>query len=85
MIGPQGGASSLGTLEDMLRKSLDTGISLHGGPFPAEGNLVCGGEARIPGTLIDERRKALVVGHLSARNSMKGTLREGSFTGEPKR
>jgi hypothetical protein len=23
-----------------------------------------------------------VVGHLSARDSMKGTLREGSFTGE---
>jgi len=41
--GASGGAPSLGTLEDMLRKSLDTGISLHGGPFPAEGNLVCGG------------------------------------------
>jgi len=26
-----------------------------------------------------------VVGHLSARNSMKGTLREGSFTGEPEK
>jgi len=25
-----------------------------------------------------------VVGHLSARDSMKTTLREGSFTGEPK-
>jgi len=35
------------------------------------------------GTLIGEWR-ALVVGHLSARDSMKGTLREGSFTGEPK-
>ena len=30
-------------LEDMLGKSLDTGISLHGGPFLAEGNLVCMG------------------------------------------
>ena len=40
---PGGGAPSLGTLEDMLIKSLDTAISLHGGPFPAEGNLVCGG------------------------------------------
>jgi len=29
-------------------------------------------------------RRALVVGHLSARDSMKGTLREGSFSGEPK-
>ena len=25
-----------------------------------------------------------MVGHLSVRDSMKGTLREGSFTGEPK-
>jgi hypothetical protein len=39
-----GGVPSLGTLEDMLRKSPDKGISPHGGPFPAEGNLVCGGE-----------------------------------------
>ena len=28
----------------ILRKSPDTGISLHGGPFPSEGNLVHGGE-----------------------------------------
>jgi hypothetical protein len=51
--GLRGGAPSLGTLEDMLGKSLDMGIILHGGPFPAKGNLVCGG-AHIPGTLIDE-------------------------------
>ena len=38
-----GGAPSLGTLEYMLRKSLDTDISFHEGPFPSEGNLVCGG------------------------------------------
>ena len=44
-----------------------------------------GGGCHIPGTLIDERRRALVVGHLSARDSMKGTLRDGSFIGEPKR
>jgi hypothetical protein len=52
--GSRGGAPSMGTLEDMLGKSPDTGISLHGGPFPSEGNLVCvwGGGARIPGTLI---------------------------------
>ena len=37
------GAPSLGTLEDKLGKSPDTGISLHGGPFPPKGNLVCGG------------------------------------------
>jgi hypothetical protein len=56
-------------------------ISLHWVPFPSEGNLGCGGGV-IPGTLIDERRRALVVGHLSARDSMKGTLGEGSFTAE---
>jgi len=43
-VGGLKGAPSMGTLEDMLRKSLDAGISLHGGPFPAEGNLVCGGQ-----------------------------------------
>jgi hypothetical protein len=52
--GPWGGAPSRGTLEDMLRKSPDTGISLHGGPFPSGGNLVYGEGARISGTLIDE-------------------------------
>jgi len=41
--------------------------------------------AHILGTLIDEWRRALVVGHLSVRDSMKGALREGSFTGEPER
>jgi len=41
--GASGGVPSLGTLEDMLRKSPDTGISHHGGPFPPEGNLVWGG------------------------------------------
>jgi hypothetical protein len=41
--GASGGAPSLGTLEDTSRKSPDAGISLHGDPFPSEGNLVCGG------------------------------------------
>jgi hypothetical protein len=41
--GASEGAPSLGTLEDILIKSLDEGISLHGGPFPPKGNLVCGG------------------------------------------
>jgi hypothetical protein len=31
-VPPGGGAPSLGTLEDMLRKSPDIVISLHGGP-----------------------------------------------------
>jgi hypothetical protein len=37
--GPLGRAPLLGTLEDMLRKTLDMGISLHRGPFMSEGNL----------------------------------------------
>jgi hypothetical protein len=51
--GPLGRAPLLGTLEDMLRKALDTGVSLHRGPFTSEGNLESGGEARILGTLND--------------------------------
>ena len=52
-----GGAPSLGTLEDVLGKSPDTSISLHGGPFPSESNLVRGeegGGACLQGTLLDE-------------------------------
>ena len=40
--GPLGRAPLLGTLEDMLRKAPDTGISLHMGPFMSEGNLESG-------------------------------------------
>jgi hypothetical protein len=69
------GVPSLGTLENMLGKPLDVGISLHGGPLPSGGNLVCGGKAHIPGNL--------VMGHLSARDTMKGTVREDCFTGKP--
>ena len=58
---------------------------LRGDPFPVEGNLVCRGGTRIPGTSIDERRRAVVVGHLSGKDSIRGTLGEGSFTGEPVR
>jgi hypothetical protein len=39
-----GGAPSLGTLEDMLRKAPATGTSLHVGPFPSEVILVCEGK-----------------------------------------
>jgi hypothetical protein len=49
-----GRAPLLGTLEDMLRKVLDTGISLHRGPFTTKGNLESEKGARIPGTLNDE-------------------------------
>jgi hypothetical protein len=41
--GPLGRAPLLGTLEDMLRKVPDTGISLHRGPLMSEGNLESGG------------------------------------------
>ena len=35
--GPLGRAPLLGTLEDMLRKASDMGISLHRGPFSPRG------------------------------------------------
>jgi hypothetical protein len=41
--GPLGRAPLLGTLEDMLRKALNTGISLHRGPVMSKGNLESGG------------------------------------------
>jgi hypothetical protein len=47
-------APLLGTLEDMLRKAADMGISLHMGPFMSEGNLESGGVAHIRGTLNDD-------------------------------
>jgi hypothetical protein len=71
-----GGAPSLGTLEDVLGKSLDMCSSLYGGRFPVEGNRVCE-RARTPGTLLDGGRRALVVGHLPVRDSMKGALEGG--------
>jgi len=59
----------------MLRKSLDTGISV-GAPFQSRGTWYAGRGFD---------RRALVVGLLSAMDSIRGTLREGSFTGEPER
>jgi len=44
-----GGVPSLGTLEDVLGKYLDAGISRHWGPLPSVWNLVYGG-----GTLMNE-------------------------------
>jgi len=40
--GGLGGASSLGTLEDMLRKSPLMSIFLHGGPFHPRGTRYVG-------------------------------------------
>jgi len=71
--GDLGGGAPLGNLEDVFRRFPDTDLSLREGPFSVEGNLVCGGgRARILGTLIDERRRALVMGHHSARDSIRG-------------
>jgi hypothetical protein len=42
--GPLGRANLIGTLEDMLRKAPDMGISLHKEPFMSEWNLESGGE-----------------------------------------
>ena len=48
-----GGVPSLGTVEDMLRKSPDTDISLsiyiYRGPFITEGNMVSGGAVSCTG------------------------------------
>jgi hypothetical protein len=51
--GGLGGAPSLGTLEDMLRRSPDAGISLRG-PLCGRGEPGMLGGAHIPRTLIDE-------------------------------
>jgi len=39
----------------------------------------------VGGRFVYRGRRAVVVGYLSPRDSMKGTFREGSFTGEPER
>jgi len=41
--GSLGRAPLLETMEDMLRKAPDAGISLHKGPFMFEGNVESGG------------------------------------------
>jgi hypothetical protein len=52
--GPLGRDPLLGTLEDMLIKAPNMGISLQGGPNMSEGNLESEEGASIPGTLNDE-------------------------------
>ena len=49
-----------------------------------KGTWNLGGGAQMLGTLKNEW-KALVTGHLSVRDCMKGTLREGSLTGDRER
>jgi len=72
-----GRAPLLRTLEDMLRKALNMGISLCTGPFMFKGNLESGGGVHIPGTLNDERMRALGTGHLSPKGLHKGDLEGG--------
>jgi hypothetical protein len=40
--------------------------------------------ANIPGTLMDEWRRALLVGYLSARDSIKGPWGRARLVGNPK-
>jgi hypothetical protein len=61
----------------MLRTIPDTAPLQLRGTWNLEG-------AHKPGGLKDKWR-ALEMGHLSARDSTKGTWRKGFFTGEPKR
>jgi hypothetical protein len=69
----------VGTLEDMLRKSPDMGISLCGGLFPVEGNLVCGW-----GSYTGDFDR-WIEGSSGGAPLRKGFLREGSFTEETER
>jgi hypothetical protein len=81
--GPLGRAPLLGTLEDTLRKALDTGISLHWGPFISEGNLDSGGGGLVYRGLCRSPEGGLYERGISLRgDSMRGTWREGSFTGD---
>jgi hypothetical protein len=68
--GASGGTASLGTREDMLGRSPDEGISLHGGPFPFEGNLVCEG-CSYTGDFDRRMKEGSSGGAYLARDSMK--------------
>ena len=71
MEGAWGGVPSLGTLEDTFGRSPDAGISLYRGLFAVRGTQR--GGARMPVTLMDERRRALEGEYPSVRYSTKGT------------
>jgi hypothetical protein len=75
--GPLGRVSLLGTLEDMLRKAPDRGMSLRRGPLCPRGTWNQGGGGCVPGTLNDEWRRALGMGHLSVRGHHEGDLEGG--------
>jgi hypothetical protein len=73
----------LGTLEDMLKKAPDMGISLHRGTISGWGKPGIRKGAHIGGTLNDEWRKALGTGHLSPRGLHEGDLEGGLLYLEP--
>jgi hypothetical protein len=83
MEGTSGGAPLLGTREDMLGRFPDAGIYLHGGPFPFKGNLLCGGCSYTED--FDRWMKEGSGGASLCKGFHEGTLKEGSFTGEPER
>ena len=67
--GRRGGAPLLRTLEDVKRKTLEKGISVHRGPTgePGRGHIYLG-------LMKDEWRRALGVGHFSLRELYEGNL-----------
>jgi len=83
MEGAWGGSSFTGDPGRYVEKVFGYGY-LRGDPFSVKRNLVRGGSC-ITGILIDERRSVVVVGHRSVTDSIRRTLGEGSFTGEPER
>ena len=83
MKGTSERAPSLGTLEDMLRKSQDTGISLLGGPFPSEENLVCGGVSYTGG--FERRMEGSSGGPSLCKVLHQGDLEGGLLYWEPER
>jgi len=59
-----GGASSLETLEDMFRLSLDMGLSLYRGPYSTAGNLASGGGGSYTGDFVRWMKEGSFTGEL---------------------
>jgi hypothetical protein len=82
-----------GIFERLARFPVDGPLSLQGGPcWGTWRRFLCRDFREIRkvylGSFLGPRFvkiRALLVGHLSARDSIKGTFREDSCTGEPKR
>jgi len=68
----------------MPRKSPDTGISLHGVPFPSKGNVVCsGGGGSFTGDFDRRMKEGSSGGAYVCEGFREGDFAEVSFTGEP--